>query len=91
MLAVLQKIELGLDELKVTLKDVASKCPNLTKVLKNHIRSSDYMIQFVKIPLCSPLVCDCMAYELNMFQPLRIPVAIYEEVHSLLFPLPIPQ
>jgi hypothetical protein len=26
-----------------------------------------------------------------MFQPLRMPVLVYEEVHSLLFPLPIPK
>jgi len=91
VLSVLQEIEPGLDELKITRKDAASKCPLLMKVLKNHTRSSDYMIQLVKSPLCTPLVCDCMVCALKLWKPPRMPVDVYEEVHSLLFPLPMPE
>ena len=71
VLDVLRKIELGLNELKITRKDAASKYPEMLKVLKNHTRSSDYMVQFVKSPLCTPpLVCDCKACENGIFQPL---------------------
>ena len=63
------------------------------KVLQNHTRSTDYMIQFVKSPLCitPPRICDCKACTLGLFEPLRMPMEAYEKVHSKLFPLPIPQ
>ncbi len=41
VLDVLRKIESGLNELKITRKDAASKYPEMLKVLKNHTRSSD--------------------------------------------------
>ena len=62
------------------------------KVLQNHTRSTDYMIQFVKSPLCTPpRICECKACKLGLFQPLRMPMGAYEKVHSKLFPLQIPQ
>ncbi len=84
VLDVLRKIEPGLNELKITRKDAASKYPELMKVLKNHTRSSDYMVQFVKSPLCTtPLVCDCKACEKGIFQPLRMPISTYEDLHKI--------
>ena len=91
VLDVLQKIEPGLNELKVTRKE-AAKYPNLLKVLKNHTKSNDYMVQFLKSLLCSPpQVCDCRACELGIFKPLRMPISTYEELYTMLFPLPIPE
>jgi len=37
------------------------------------------------------MVCDCKACELGLFQPLRMPILAYQELHNMLFPLPIPQ
>ena len=93
VLDVLQKIEPGLKELKITRQEAPSKYPELMKVLQNHTRSTDYMIQFVKSPLCitPPRICDCKACTLGLFEPLRMPMEAYEKVHSKLFPLPIPQ
>jgi hypothetical protein len=92
VLAVLQKIEPSLNEIKVTRKEAASKYTELLKVLKNRTRSSDYMIQFVKSPLCTPpLICNCKARAQGLFQPLRMPISTYEELHTMLFPLPTPQ
>ena len=92
VLDVLQKIEPGLNELKVNRKEAASKHKEQLKVLKNHSRSSDYMIQFVKSPLCTPpRIFDCKACVQRLFQPLRMPISTYEELHTMLFPLPIPE
>ncbi len=44
VLALLQRIEPGLKELKVTRKEALASYPALMKVIKNHTRSSDYMI-----------------------------------------------
>ena len=90
VLDLLQSIEPGLSELKINRKEAASKYPELLKVFKNHTRSSDYMIQFVKSPLCSPpLICDCRACQQGLFKPLRMPISLYSELHTMLFSLPI--
>jgi hypothetical protein len=88
----LQRFEPYIKKLKVTRKKALAKHPELLKVLKNHTRARDYMIQIVKNPLCTPhMVCACKACELGLFQPLRMPIIAYHEIHNTLFPLPIPQ
>ena len=93
MLSILQRIEPEMKELKITRKDATGLYPELLKVIKNHTRSSDYMIQFMKMPLLTTGsdACGCKACELGLFKPLRMPVETYQEVHSKLFPLPIPK
>jgi hypothetical protein len=91
VLAILQRIEPNLKEMKITRKEAAGTYPELMKVIKNHSRASDYMIQFVKEPLVtSPNVCDCKACSLGLFKSLRMPREAYDKVHTNLFPLPIP-
>jgi len=89
----LQRIEPGLKELKVTRKETPASYPELMKVIKNHTRSSDYMIQFTKNPIAidSYNMCDCKACELGLFMPLRIPIEAYEKLQRKLSPLHIPQ
>ena len=61
------------------------------KVIKNHSRASDYMIQFVKEPLVtSPNLCYCKAYKLGLNNSLRMSREAYDKLHTNLFPLPIP-
>ncbi len=93
MLALLQRIEPGLKELKVTRKEAPASYPELMKVIKNHTRSSDYMVQFMKKPIAidSSNMCDCKACELGLFMPQRMPIEAYEKLQKNLFPLPIPQ
>ena len=92
VLEMLQRIEPNLKEIKITRKDAPGAYPQLMKVLKNHSRASDYMIQFVKEPLVlSPNGCDCKACELGLFESLRMPREVYDKVHANLFPLPIPE
>jgi hypothetical protein len=91
VLAILQRIEPGLKEIKITRKEAHGAYPELMKVIKNHSRASDYMIQFVKEPLVkSPNRCDCKACELGLFKSLRMPREVYDKLHTNLFPLPIP-
>ena len=62
------------------------------KVIQNHSRASDYMIQLVKEPLLtSPNVCECKACGLGLFMSLRMPREAYDKMHTNLFPLPIPE
>ena len=92
VLAILQRIEPHLKELKITRKEAPGAYPELMKVIKNHSRASDYMIQLVKEPLlASPNVCDCKACELGLFKSLRMPREAYDKMHTNLFPLPIPE
>ena len=92
VLEMLQRIEPSLKEIKITRKQAPGAYPELMKVLKNHSRASDYMIQFVKEPLVSsPNGCDCKACELGLFESLRMPREAYDKVHANLFPLPIPE
>ena len=92
VLAILQKIELGLKELKITRKEAPGAYPHSMKVLKNHTRSSDYMIQFMKKPISGDSnMCDCKACELDLFKPLRMPIEAYTKLRAHLFLLPIPK
>ncbi len=92
VLCTLQRIEPGLQELKLTRKDVAVLYLKLLKVLKNNTRSSDYVVQFVKKPLCdTSIACDCKACTLGLFAPMRMPIDTYKDLQTKLFPRPIPQ
>jgi hypothetical protein len=55
VLAVLQRIEHGLKEIKITRKEAPASYPELMKMIKNHTSSSDYMIQFTKKPIAVAL------------------------------------
>ena len=91
VLAILQRIEPGLKEVKITRKEAPTAYPHLTKVLKNHTRSSDYMAQFLKHPISGDSnMCDCKACELELFKPLRMPLEAFTKLRANLFPLPIP-
>ncbi len=92
MLSILQRIEPGMMKLKITRKDAPGLYPELLKDIKNHTRSSDYMIQFMKKPLTSiSNVCSCKARELGLFQYLPMPIEAHQDVPSKLSPLPIPK
>ncbi len=64
VLALLQRIEPGLKEMKVARKEVHASYPELAKVIKNHIRLSDYMIVIDNNDLF-----DCMTCKLGFFKP----------------------
>ena len=77
-------------ELKITRKEEPGAYPYLVKVLKNHTRSSDYMIQLMKEHIsCDSKMCDYKACELDLFKPLRMPIEAYTKLRAHLFPLPI--
>ena len=79
-------------ELKITRKEEPGAYPYLVKVLKNHTRSSDYMIQLMKEHIsCDSKMCDYKACELDLFKPLRMPIEAYTKLRAHLFPLPIPK
>ncbi len=79
----LQRIEASLKEIKITRKEVPGAYPELMKVLKNHSRASDYMIQFVKEPLVSsPNDYDCKACELGLFESFRMPREAYDKLST---------
>ena len=60
MLSILKEIEPKMQELKITRNYASSTYPELLKILRNHFRSSDYSIKFVKKPLGSVVgACDC--------------------------------
>ncbi len=85
----LEKIQPGLGNVKLTRQNAVSKGPEILKVLKNHTNSSDYIIQFFKQPRVDN--CDCKACKLDLFQPLRMPTTVYKRLHTeLRMPLPIP-
>ena len=71
---VLQKIEPCLNATMITRNNVISRCANLTKVLNNHTKYSDYMIPIGKSSLCTPSVCDCKSCELGIFKPYGCPI-----------------
>ena len=84
----------GMMELEITFtrKDAPGLYLELLKVAKKHARSSEYMIQFMKKILTTiSHVCDCKAFELELFQTFRMLIEAYQEFHSKLFPLPIPK
>lgn len=45
-----ENIEPGVTKMKITRQNADAKGPNVLKVLRNHTRSSDYMIQFSRDP-----------------------------------------
>jgi hypothetical protein len=50
------------------------------------------MIQFMKEPISGDSdMCECMACELGLFKPLRMPIEAYTKLRAHLFPLPIPK
>ena len=82
-------IQPGLPELKITRQNADSQYSELMNVMKNHIRSSDYMVQYFKKSLVGP--CDCKACQLGLWEPLRMPESVYSELAtSMKMPLPIP-
>ena len=90
----MQQIELGLKKLKLTRKEAPAAYPELMKVIKNHTRSRDYIIQFMKKPIAidsNDVFCDCKACQLGLFMSTRMPIEAYEKLQKKLFLLPIPQ
>jgi hypothetical protein len=58
--------------------------------MDNHTQGSAYFRQFFKRPLVAD--CDCVACSSQMFGPMIMPLAAYEELHNnFSMPLPIPK
>ena len=54
-------------------KEAPGAYPHLMKVIKNHTRSSDQIIQFMKKHISvDSNMCNCRACELDLFKPLRM-------------------
>ncbi len=70
-------------------KKKAESFPDLLLVLKNHTKSTDFMIQFFKQPLVES--CKCKACSENIFKLVRMPYSVYEKVIQYPMPMPIPK
>ncbi len=70
-------------ELKLTRKEAPATHPELMKVIKNHTRSSNYMIQNMKKLIAidsNDVLCDCKACELGLFMSMRMSIEAYEKL-----------
>jgi hypothetical protein len=92
MLAILQRIEPRLREIRITGKEAPGAYLELMKVFKNHARASDYTITNMKHHIgIDGDKCDCKAFHLGFFKPLHMPKGTYEKVNNVLSPLPSPE
>ena len=75
------------DKLQIDSSNIR-KHPKIEKIIVNHTRGSAFFRQFYKRPLVSD--CGCVACMSQMFAPMIMPLAAYEELHIRTLPCRCP-